>query len=285
MRFSRKMIYAAAAPLTLAGLLATTAATPASAAVRPPLPREAYGSMELGSPLQYETFLALQGFGRYHGMVDYTNWQALASTYGEANSGVYAPKAASIALTFTFGGSPYAHTLNGASLKLTALSNHQLKFTGSGSYNTDPAAYPWTIRGHVNGSKLTATIVYGGIGNPGYKLVMTGKIAANGSVSGTAAGLQVGQPDQALTFAMPVGSFPAVLHYVAPIRSDRFQGRHGATFTFTIPSKVAGLAGTKVVVKVHDGGWGARHDTYAEGVPPASPAPYKIIGGPGVTVR
>ena len=199
MRFSRKMIYAAAAPLTLAGLLATTAATPASAAVRPPAPREAYGSMELGNPLQYETFLALQGYGRYHGMVDYTNWQALASTYGEAHSGVYAPEAAPITLTFTFGGSPYLHTLNGASLQLTALSNNQLKFTGSGSYNPDPAAYPWTISGQVNGSKLTATIVYGGTGNPGYKLVMTGNIAADGSVSGTAAGLQAGQPDQAIT--------------------------------------------------------------------------------------
>jgi len=29
---------------------------------------------------------------------------------------------------------------------------------------------------------------------------------------------------------------------------------------------VAGLAGTKVTVKVHDGGWGARHDTYRHGV-------------------
>ena len=65
MAFSRKhLIYAAAAPLTLGALLATTAAVPASAHVRPPPPRVAAGSMELGSPLQYEQFRALQGFGR-----------------------------------------------------------------------------------------------------------------------------------------------------------------------------------------------------------------------------
>ena len=42
--------------------------------------------MELGGAgaLQYETFLALQGFGRNHGVVDYTNW-----TYAEPGSGVW----------------------------------------------------------------------------------------------------------------------------------------------------------------------------------------------------
>ena len=66
MSFSRKTIIYAAAPLTLAGVLATTAgATAASAAVTPP--RHAACSVELGGAggtLQYETFLALQGFGR-----------------------------------------------------------------------------------------------------------------------------------------------------------------------------------------------------------------------------
>ena len=73
MSFSRKTIIYAAAPLTLAGMLATTAAATAASAA--PLPRQATGSMELGGAggtLQYETFLALQG-GRYHGVVDYTN--------------------------------------------------------------------------------------------------------------------------------------------------------------------------------------------------------------------
>ena len=87
MSFSRKhLIYAAAAPLTLGALLATTAATPASAHVRPPAPHVAVGWMELpGGALQYEQFVALQGFGRNNGSVGYTNWN-----YSKPGSGVYA---------------------------------------------------------------------------------------------------------------------------------------------------------------------------------------------------
>ena len=273
MWFSRKMIYAAATPLTLGGLLATTAATSASAAVRPPLPREAYGSMELGSPLQYETFLALQGFGRNHGVVDYTNW-----AYAEPGSGVWAPVQGQHALVFTYQGAQYAHTLNGG-LKLVAMSPERLAFSGSGAYNGQAGA-TWTISGQVTKTTFKATITYNGTLQPGYKVVLTGKVAKDGSVSGTAQSSQ----GQALTFTMPAGAFVSVLHYVAPIRSDRIQ-RHDATFRFTIPARVPGLAGTKVTVKVHDGGWGARHDRYAHGVTGTPLSPYPIIGGPGVTIR
>jgi hypothetical protein len=268
MRFSRKMIYAAATPLTLAGLLATTAATPASAAVRPPLPREAYGSMELGSPLQYETFLALQGFGRNHGMVNYTNW-----TYAEPGSGVYAPKNAALPLTFVYQGQQYGHTLNNG-LKLIARSPDRLAFSGTGAYS---GGGTWKIAGHIKDARLTATIAYDG---QTYKVFLAGKVAADGSVSGTA----TSSTGQALTFSMPAGSFVSVLHYVAPIKADQIKGRD-ATFRFTIPAKVAGLGGTKVTVKVHDGGWGARHDRYAHGVTGTRLQPYPIIGGRGVTVR
>ena len=48
---------------------------------------------------------------------------------------------------------------------------------------------------------------------------------------------------------------------------------------------MAGLGGTKVTVKVHDGGWGARHDRYAHGVTGTVLTPYPILGGPGVTIR
>ena len=82
--------------------------------------------MELGSPLQYETFLALQGSGRHHGIVDYTNW-----TYAEPGSGVYAPQSGAHQLTFVYQGAPYAHTLNGG-LKLVALSPDRLAFSGTG---------------------------------------------------------------------------------------------------------------------------------------------------------
>ena len=264
MSFSRKTIIYAAAPLTLAGMLATTAATAASAA---PLPRQATGSVELAGPLQYEQFLALQS-GRYHGTVDYTNW---ANTQYGAGSGVYAPAAAPIALTFTFGGGQYAHTLNGAGLKLVALSPDRLAFSGTGSY----PGITWKISGQVNDSRLTATITYDQkVGGKVYRVVMTGKVAKDGSVSGSARSSQA----QALKFTMPAGSFPSVLHYVAPVQSAQIKG-HDATFTFVIPSKVAGLAGVKVTVKVHDGG-PAWRDTYAH-----NGAAYPIIGGPGITVR
>ena len=268
MRFSRKMIYAAATPLTLAGLLATTAATSASAAVRPQ-PREAYGSMELGSPLQYETFLALQGFGRNHGQVDYTNW-----AYAEPGSGVYAPQSGAHQLTFVYQGAQYAHTLKGG-LKLVAMSPDRLAFSGTGLYNG--GGITWTITGQVTDAQLKAVIAYDG---QSYKVTLAGRVASDGSVTGTA----TSSTGQALTFTMPAGTFASVLHYVAPIRSDQIQ-RHDATFQFTIPARVAGLAGTKVTVKVHDGGFGRVHDRYAHGVTGTQLTPYPIIGGPGVTVR
>lgn len=279
MRFSRKVIYAAATPVTLAALLAGTAAAaaPAGAHVRPPLPRHvASGSMELGSPLQYETFLALQGFGWNHGMVNYTNW-----TYAEPGSGVWAPaldatgatKAIS-QLVFTIGGSNYAHTLNGG-MKLDALSTDRLAFSGTGFYNA--GGITWKIFGKVTDAQLKAVIAYNG---QSYKVFLTGTVAANGSVSGTAKS----STGQALTFSMPAGSFVSVLHYHARIQSDQIQ-RHDAKFQFTIPASVPGLAGTKVTVKVHDGGFGPVRDRYAHGVTGTPLTQYPITGGPGVTVR
>ena len=264
---TRTIITSAAALAVTAGLAVTTAGA-ASAATLPtkPLPRAAAGSVELSGPLQYESFLALQG-GRSHGAVDYTNW-----TYAEPGSGVFAPAAGPQSLVFTFGGSQYDHTLN-SGLKLTALSNDRLAFSGTGSYSGGT----WKISGQVNDSRLSASIAYDG---QTYKVVMTGKVAADGSVSGTARS----NTGQALTFTMPTGSFISVLHYVAPIQSAQVKG-HDASFKFTIPASVPGLAGTKVTVKVHDGGFGARHDTYAEGISGTTLSPYPIIGGPGITVR
>jgi hypothetical protein len=276
MAFSRKhLIYAAAAPLTLGALLATTA-LPASAHVRPPVhPRVAVGSMELSGPLQYEQFRAVQGFGHHHnhGQVTYTNW-----TYGVPGSGVYAPQAGAHALDFTYQGVKYGHTLNGG-LKLTAKSPDRLAFSGTGVYNAQAGA-TWKIAGFVDRTQLRAVIEYTGTLQPGYKVFLTGQVAADGSVTGNARSSQA----QDLTFTMPIGAFASVLHYHAPIQSDRI-GRHDATFQFTIPRYVDGLAGVKVTVKVHDGGWGRWHDTYAHGVTGTPLSPYPITGGPGVTVR
>ena len=68
------IITGAAALAVTAGLAVTTVGA-ASAATLPtkPLPRAAYGSVELRGPLQSESFLALQG-ARYHGAVDYMSW-------------------------------------------------------------------------------------------------------------------------------------------------------------------------------------------------------------------
>ena len=151
----------------------------------------ASGSVELGSPMQYETFLAVQD-GWRHGLVDYTNW-----TYAELGSGVWAPAAGSRALTFTYQGSPYGHTLN-SGLKLVALSPDRLAFSGSGYYNG--GAITWKIHGQVTDGKFRATIVYNG---SSYKVVLTGTVASDGSASGTARS----SSGQALTFYLPAGSF------------------------------------------------------------------------------
>lgn len=280
MAFSRKhLIYAAAAPLTLGMLLAATA-VPASAHVRPPVhPRVAVGSMELGSPLQYESFRALQGFGRYLGQVTYTNWQ-----YAEPGSGVYAPQAGAHGLDFTYQGAKYGHILNGG-LTLHATSPDRLAFSGTGFYMGQAGA-TWKIAGFVDRSQLQAVIEYTGTLQPGYKVFLAGQVAADGSVTGTARSSQ----GQDLTFTMPIGAFVSVLHYHALIQSDQI-GRHDATFQFTIPrGEPAGLAGVKVTVKVHDGGWAWWHgtrwgDTYAHGVTGGPLTQYPITGGPGVTIR
>lgn len=272
---TRTIITSAAALAVTAGVAVTTAGA-ASASTLPtkPLPRVAVGSVELGNPLQYETFLALQGVPHHHGQVDYTNW-----TYAEPGSGVWAPAAGSHALVFTFAGQQYAHRLNGG-LKLVALSPERLAFSGSGAYDGQAGA-TWTITGQVvNGSKIKATITYNGTLQPGYQVTLAGTVAKDGSVSGTAQSSQ----GQSLSFTMPAGSFASVLHYTAPLSSAQVQ-RHNATFQFTIPASVPGLAGTKVTVKVHDGGRGPAHDTYAAGITGTQLSPYPIIGGPGITVR
>ena len=194
--------------------------------------------------------------------------------YAEPGSGVYAPAAGSHALAFIFAGTQYDHTLNGG-LHLVALSPDRLAFSGTGFSGSQA----WKISGQVNDARITATITYNG---STYKVVMSGKIAADGSVSGVA--VSNTKPVQKLTFTMPAGSFASVLHYIAPVQSAQVKGRD-ATFKFTIPAKVAWLGGTKVTVKVHDGGWGARHDRYAHGVTGTPLVPYPILGGPGVTIR
>ncbi len=98
--------------------------------------------------------------------------------------------------------------------------------------------------------------------NAGYRVSGHGRIAADGSVSGTA------RDSNGLTlpFTMPAGSAFQVLSYQAPVRWAVING-HSARFGFTIPgSAPAALAGLPIVVKAHDGGPGFMNDTYAHGV-------------------
>ena len=278
----RTKVAAVAAPVALGAIVLGTAGQ-ASAAVHP-ASLMAYHHQQkaiavAGAEItssgyeRYAQVLALQGYGHNKGYVQYTNFNV-----AEPGSGVWAPAAGPHGLVFTYQGSQYAHTLNGR-LKLVAISPERLAFSGSGEYNGQAGA-TWTISGQVTQGTLKATITYNGTLQPGYRVTLTGKIARDGSLSGTAQSSQ----GQALTFTMPAGSFASVLHYIAPIKSANVQ-RHDATFQFTIPASVPGLAGTKVTVKVHDGGPGWAHDTYAHDVTGTQLSPYPIIGGRGVTVR
>ena len=252
--------------LGLLGGLGATLATSASASV---LPKVASGAVELGSPLQYESFLAIQD-GMVHGAVDYTNW-----AYPEPGSGTWAPADGPHALVTTFQGTPYAHTLNGG-LTVAADSNDRLSFSGTGEFN-GAADAGWSASGHVTDNKVTFKITYNGTYNPGYTATATGTIAANGSASGT----MTSSLNQAgLTWTMPAGSFSEVLHYVAPVSSASVDTAARSTvLAFTIPASVPGLAGTLVTVSAHDGGPGFASDTYAH-----NGTSYPVIGGPGISV-
>ena len=267
----RRITTGAAALGLAAGLAATTAgaASASTAQARYQPPRVATGSVAVsgeGYPVQYEQFVALQGFGHNHGSVDYTNW-----TYAEPGSGVYAPTPGADQLFVTYGGVQYAHTLNGASLSLTAVSNNRLAFSGTGAYS---GGQTWTIKGQIfKGNQVRATIYYDAPST--YQMSISGTIQPDGSLSGPA--VSACQPG--LAFAMPKGSFTSVLSYSTRIQSDHIQGR-SATFTFTIPNSVSGLGGIQVTDHVRDGGPGSRHDTFAQGG-----TLEQIVGGPGITVR
>lgn len=254
----------ALAATAIAGTAGAAAAQTATLAAYHPA--KAFGSVELGNPEQYETFLALQQ-GYNHGAVNYTNF-----TYADTASNVWAPvlNNGSEALTFTLGGQPYGHHLDSSSLQLKALSNGKVAFSGTGSY--DGGGITWKMTGTIAGTKVKADIAYDG---QAYKVHLEGQIAkADGSVSGTA----TSSTGQVMSFTWAAGSVQRVLHYAAPVRDVKV-GRHDASFAFTIPAKVPGLAGVKVTVKVHDGGWGAKHDTYSHGVTGGAQTAYPIEAG------
>lgn len=99
------------------------------------------------------------------------------------------------AIDFTCGGGLYPHTLATVSEDST---NGNL--TGTGSYDVD-TSYTWNMIGNTTGNNVTMQIVYTGTA-AGTTYNLTGTIASDGSVSGTA-------DSNCQTFTMPAGSFVA----------------------------------------------------------------------------
>jgi hypothetical protein len=252
-------------------------AAPRSAARPLPSAPTATGNVALSGPIQYESFAAFAGRSRDHGWVDYANF-----TYPDPGTRVW-NIGGTHPLTFAVGGSAYQHTINVTTL--TPLSAHSTSFSGTGTYNPDPTAYTWTVSGTVNRNAVKFTIVYTGTADPGYTVSGRGVIAANGSVSGTA----TDSNRATLTFTMPAGSAFEVLNYTAPVTWAAVYQHHNANFVFTIPKKApAGLAGLRIIVKVHDGGPGHAHDTYAHGActsPHNGPVNQYPITSGNITVR
>ena len=265
------MISKIIAGVALAGAAIAVPAAAASAATVHPAapPKISVGSIEMGSPLQYASFVTIQGAGHNHGYIDYTNW-----TLANPGSGVWAPESAAHALTFS-NGTAYVHTLN-SGLVLKADSNNKLEFSGTGEYpaTSSTPAVPWTIKGQVKGDKVSFTIAYNAPST--YSVKASGLIAANGSVSGKARG----SDGQNLTWTMPAGSFGEVMQFTTRVTSDKVNVRTRTdTFTWTVPASApAGVAGLKVTSVVHEGHTQAG-DTYKHGVLPGPLSNYPVLAG------
>ena len=159
------------------------------------------------------------------------------------------------------------------------MSTHSTLFSGTGTYDQDPTHYTWTVSGTVSWNAVPFSIIYTGA-DQGYTLTGHGFIARDGSVSETATDIR----GNTLKFTMPEGSAFEVLRYTAPV-AWAFVYPHGnASFGYTIPKWLPnGLAGLHIVVKVHDGGSGYKHDDLGFGVATSRfngpVAYYKITSG------
>jgi hypothetical protein len=258
------------------GGVATAGAASARPSPPPPVAR-ATGSVALSGPAQYVKF-AVSARHSHHrsGWIEYTNF-----TYPDPGTNVW-NIGGTHTLTFAVGGSAYQHTMDVTTI--TPLGPDATAFSGTGTYNPDPADYTWTVNGTVHRNTVNFTIVYTGSADPGYRVTAQGKIAADGSVSGSATDTN----GTTLAFTMPPGSAFEALSYTAPVTWASI-GHHNANFVFTIPQGApAGLAGLPIIVKVHDGGRGYAHDTYAHGVatsPHNGPVTNYTITSGNISVR
>jgi hypothetical protein len=241
-------------------------ATAGAASAAPPVPT-ASGHVALAGPvqhpwtgpIQYASFNVFAG--RYHGSINYANFNLPAFHTNVWNvTGTHQ-------LVFTVGTSTYKHTMKVTTI--TPLSTHATQFSGTGHYNAPPFN-KWTVSGTVNWNVISFNIAYTGTT---YTVSGTGTIKPDGSVSGTA----TDSNGTKLLFAMPKHSAFQVVSYSAPVKSATIKS-HDATFGYTIPKGMP-MAGLPIVVKVHDGGPGFRHDTFAMGRFFGPVIQYKITSG------
>ena len=247
----RSILASGAVLLAVAGGSVATAGA-AGAHVRP-VPKAA-GNVALAHPSQYVSFKVQGGPGRYHGWIDYANFMYRAPF---AHTNVWNIGGAS-QLTFTVGGAAYQHTMKVDTV--TPVSTTATAFSGTGTWNDDPTHYTWTVTGTVKLNAVSFKITYTGA-NKDYWVTGNGLVKPDGSVVGTA----TDRDGHALNFTMPARSAFQVLRFQAPVTWASI-GRHDATFGFTVPKMAVRLAGLHLIAKVHDGGLGYQHDTYAQGV-------------------
>ena len=253
----RSILASGAVLLAVAGTTVATAGAAGAATAHPRPSPVATGSVALSGPIQYVSFTAVPGRGHHpaRGFIDYANF-----TYPAAGTNVW-NIGGTHQVTFTSGGTAYQHTMTVATV--TPLSTHSTAFSGTGSYNTDPTHYTWTVTGTVSWNVVSFTIKYDPTSaNPGYQVTGKGVISAkDGSVSGTA----TDSAGNTLPFTMPASSAFQVLKFTAPVTWAAISG-HNASFVYKIPRGTpAALKGLRVIVKVHDGGAGFKYDTYAHG--------------------
>lgn len=245
MRKTGKVVAVAAATIVATGLSVGTAA-----AGPKPAPKTT-GSVTLSGSQPNSQYLSYDAFqtSPVKGSVNYTNFDQPATGSGDWVPGT--------SFTMGFGVDPDPTVVATYAQSVTSwapTSPTSVAFSGNGSTTGWLSSFTGTISG--SSFNLSMTEINAADSNETYALSAVGVIASDGSVTGTwSDNYGTGR-----TGTFVIGSIGhEILHYVAPVSSVSVSGQD-ADFGFTIP--VSDLAGTYVVMHVHDGGSpGAGNDT------------------------
>jgi hypothetical protein len=119
-------------------------------------------------------------------------------------------------------------------------------FSGTGNYNVNPS-YTWTVTGNLTGSNVTFHILYTG-SNAGYYVDATGTVAADGTMSGTAAS---GSGQQ---FTWTTTNGKAMTHWPGEVRSMGYYKNNGIPLPpFPEPAGKVAATGAATSVTVQAG--------------------------------